>query len=214
MTSNLDHTAQRRSLTSRFYKTEHDLQQMQGLLMEARSRTDDWHYWHVGELIFGFFMVACHLNPQEHIRLWHDDEGKLVGYAVLGEDPSFDCQVVPEYEWLGVETEALAWAETRLAELRKRDARRWSGKLISGARQDDAERIGFLEQHGFLLCGDFAEVNMLCSLDEPIPDSVLPTGFKSAQLLERMKFQTAPQLSGRCGIRGPLATSATKITHA
>jgi len=96
--SNIHHTASGRSLISRFYETEHDLQQMQGLLMEARSRTDDWHYAHVGELTFVFFMVACHLNLREHIRLWHDDEGKLVGYAVLGEDPSFDCQVLPEYQ--------------------------------------------------------------------------------------------------------------------
>jgi ribosomal protein S18 acetylase RimI-like enzyme len=149
---------------------------MHGLLMEARSRADDWHYWHVGELTFEFFMVACHLNPQEHIRLWHDDKGKLVGYAVLGEDPSFDCQVLPEYEWSGIETEAMAWAETRLTELRKRDAQRWSGNLVSGARQDNAERIAFLEQHGFRRGGEFSEVNMLRSLDEPIPESVVPTG--------------------------------------
>jgi hypothetical protein len=85
-------------LTSRPYETEDDLRQMQGLLMEARLRTNDWHYAHVGELMWGFFMVVCHLNPQEFIRLWHDAAGKLVGYAVLGEDPSFDCQVLPEYE--------------------------------------------------------------------------------------------------------------------
>ena len=72
------HTVPVRSLTSRSYEDEHDLLQMQSLLMEARSRTDDWHYCHVGELLFTFFMVACHLNPQEHIRLWHDDEGNLV----------------------------------------------------------------------------------------------------------------------------------------
>ncbi len=144
--------------------------------MEGRSRTDDWHYWHVGELIFGFFMVACHLNPQEYIRLWHDDEGKLVGYAILGEDPSFDCQVLPEYEWSGIEVEALAWAETRLAGLRKHDPKRWGGNLVSGARQDNADRIAFLERHGFRFCGDFAEVNMLRSLDEPIPDPVVPIG--------------------------------------
>jgi ribosomal protein S18 acetylase RimI-like enzyme len=149
---------------------------MQGLLMEARSRAGDWHYWHVGELAWGFFMVACHLNLQEHIRLWHGDEGKLVGYAVLGEDPSFDCQVLPEYEWSGIETEALAWAETRLTELRKCDAQRWSGNFVSGARQDDAKRIAFLEQHGFRRGGEFSEVNMLRSLDEPIPESTLPTG--------------------------------------
>ena len=175
MNSNLYHTAPVRSLTSRFYENEHDLQQMQGLLMEARSRTDDWHYWHVGELTFGFFMVACHLNPQEHIRLWHADEGKLVGYAVLGEDPSFDCQVLPEYEWSGIDTEAMVWAETRLTELRKRDAQRWRGHIVSGTRQDNAKRIAFLEQHGFRP-GEYAEVNMLRSLDEPIPESTLPTG--------------------------------------
>jgi len=176
--SDLYPTAHGRSLTSRFYENEHDLQQMQGLLMKARSRTDDWHYWHVGELAWGFFMVDCHLNPQEHIRLWHDDEGKLVGYAVLSEDPSFDCQVLPEYEWSGIETEALVWAETRLTELRKRDAQRWSGNFVSGARQDNAKRIAFLEQHGFRRGGEFSEVNMLRSLDEPIHESVLPDGYQ------------------------------------
>ena len=64
-------------LTSRHYETEHDLQQMYDLLMEARSRTHDWQYVHVGELTFNYFMIACHLNPQEHIRLWYDKE-KLV----------------------------------------------------------------------------------------------------------------------------------------
>jgi ribosomal protein S18 acetylase RimI-like enzyme len=176
MNSNLYHTAPIPSLTSRFYETEHDLLQMQGLLMEARSRTNDWHYWHVGELMFSFFMVACHMNPQEHIRLWHNDKGKLVGYAILSEDPSFDCQVLPEYEWSGIEMEAFVWAETRLTELRKRNPQQWSGNFVSGARQDDAKRITFLEQHGFLYSGKFAEVNMLRSLDEPIPESSLPAG--------------------------------------
>jgi ribosomal protein S18 acetylase RimI-like enzyme len=176
MNANLDHTSPIRPLTSRRYETEYDLQQMQDLLMEARSRTNDWRYWHVGELAFGFFMVACHLNLHEHIRLWHDDQGKLVGYAVLGEDPSFDRQVLPEYEWFGIESEALAWAETYLSELRTYDAHRWSGDLVSSARHDNAKRIAFLEQHGFRYSGAFAEVNMLRSLAEPIPASVLPTG--------------------------------------
>ncbi len=143
--------------------------------MDARSRADGWHYWHVGDLTWGFFMLACHLNPQDHIRLWHDDEGKLVGYAVLGEEPSVDCQVLPEYEWSGIEIEAMAWAETRLTELRKRDAQRWNGNLVSGARQDNAKRITFLEQHGFRR-GENAEVNLLRSLDEPISESALPIG--------------------------------------
>ncbi|MBN2305821.1 MAG: hypothetical protein JXQ72_15165, partial [Anaerolineae bacterium] len=173
------------AVTSRYYETEHDLRQMQRLLMAARAQTNDWRYSHVGELIFGFFMVACHLNPPEHIRLWHNADGALVGYAMVGEDPSFDWQVLPEYEWSGIETEAMAWAETRLAELRQRDPQCWGGPLVSGARQDNARRIAFLEQHGFRYSGEFAEVNMLRSLDEPIPESpVLPAGYQIRAVAE------------------------------
>jgi GNAT superfamily N-acetyltransferase len=164
-----------RLLTSRLYETEQDLRQMLGLLIQARLQTDDWRYAHVGELLFQFFMVARHLNPHEHIRLWHDGR-RLVGYAVLGEDPSFDWQVLPEYEWRGIEAEAMAWMETRLAALRKQDAQRWGGRCVSGARQDNAKRGVFLEQHGFQPGGEFSEVNMMRSLSTPIPDCVIPAG--------------------------------------
>ncbi|MBN1139612.1 MAG: GNAT family N-acetyltransferase [Anaerolineae bacterium] len=160
--------------TSRLYETEHDLRQMQALLMEGRSRTDDWRYWHVGDLTWWFFMVACHLDPQQHIRLWHDGD-KLAGYAILGEDPTLDFHVLPGYEWSGIEAEAMAWADTRLMELCRRDAGSWGGDLTSGARQDDPERIAFLEQHGFRR-GDYVEVNFLRSLDEPVAEAALPAG--------------------------------------
>jgi mycothiol synthase len=173
MNTKLDRSAH--PLTSRFYETGSDLQSMQDMLMEARSRTDDWRYAHVGELLFGFFMVACHLDPKEHIRLWHDAD-KLVGYAILGEDPSIDFQVLPEYEWCGIETEAMGWTETRLAELRKHDAQQWRGRVVSGARQDNAKRIAFLERHGFRPGGEFSEVNMIRSLDRPIPKALMPAG--------------------------------------
>ncbi|MBN1249804.1 MAG: GNAT family N-acetyltransferase [Anaerolineae bacterium] len=161
------------SWTSRYYETEDDLRQMQGLLMEARSRTDDWHYAHVGDLNFWFFMVLCHLNPHEFVRLWHNSQGKLVGYAILGEDPTFDWQVLPEYEWCGIETEALDWAEARLADLRARDDEIWGGKLVSGARQDNLRRIAFLEQHGFHR-GGYDEANMLRWLSDPVPEPSCP----------------------------------------
>lgn len=164
------------SYTSRPYAAEPDLHQMLALLMEARALTNDWRYAHVGELLFNFFMIDIHLDPQQHIRLWHAPQGKLVAFALLGEDPAFDYQVLPETEWAGIEIAALAWAETRLAELRQRDASLWGGSLVSGARQDDAKRIAFLEQNGFHRGGDFSEVNMLRSLAEPVPEPVLPPG--------------------------------------
>ncbi len=148
--------------TSRYYENEEDLLQMQNLLMQGRAQTDDWRYPHIGDLLFWYFMVVCHLDPKEYIRLWHAGD-KLVGYAILGEDPSFDCQVLPGYAWRGIEAESLTWAEERIGELCKTNPEMWGGHLVSGSRQDDTKRIAFLEQHGFRQGGEFSEVNMLCS---------------------------------------------------
>jgi len=179
------HTTFSTHLSSRYYEDGRDLLAMQRFLMECRSSTDDWRYCHVGELQFAFFMIVCHLSPQEHIRLWHSDKGNLVGYAMLSEDPSLDWQVSPKREWTGVEAEAMEWAETRLTELRSRDPKSWSGNLVSGSRQDNPRRIAFLEQHGFRYYGRFAEVNMLRSLADPIPDVHLPDGYQVRAVLER-----------------------------
>jgi ribosomal protein S18 acetylase RimI-like enzyme len=135
-------------LTSRYYESEHDLRQMQDLLMAARAATDDWRYPHIGVATFRFFMV---------------------------------------------EAEALDWAETRLAALRRRAASQWGGPLVTGLRQDNAERMAFLEGHGFRYRGEFTEVNMLRALDEPIPPAVLPPGCQvrpladdAAEIADRM----------------------------
>jgi GNAT superfamily N-acetyltransferase len=170
------------SLSSRLYSTEQDLHAMLDMLIQARSLTNDWRYSHVGELLWNYFMVLCHLDPHEHIRLWHDAEGRLVAYAILGEDPSFDFQVLPDYEWTGVESEAYSWAIDFLSQLRQRNETLWGGDLVSGARQDDAMRISFLETHGFRYSGRFAEVNMLRSLSEPIPELRVPTGYQLREL--------------------------------
>jgi mycothiol synthase len=154
------------------YESETDLHRMLDMLIEARSKTSDWRYAHVGELLWSFFMVACHLDPREHIRLWHDGEGRLVGYAMLGEDPSFDWQILPAHEWRGIE-----WAESLVSELRKRDPALWGGPLVSGAREDNAARIAFLEKHGFRLGGEFSEVNLIRSFDGPLPESEVPSGY-------------------------------------
>jgi mycothiol synthase len=177
------HTAVVTPWTSRSYETESDFEQMQGLLMEARWRTNDWHYAHVGDLMWEYFLVTCHLKPQDHVRLWHKADGQLVGYAVLSEDPSLDWQVLPEFEWAGIETEALVWAEALLTKLRQGEAQPWIGNLVSGTRQDDAQRIAFLEQHAFQHA-THVEVNLLRSLDEPIPAVEIPAGYEVRAVAE------------------------------
>jgi ribosomal protein S18 acetylase RimI-like enzyme len=121
-------------------------------------------------------MVLSHLNPRQHIRLWHDGE-RLDGYAVLGEDPAFDWQVLPDYEWHGIELEALEWAESLLVRMRQRDNTSWGGPIVTSARKDHAQRKAFLEQHGFRRGGEFSEVNMICRLsNESIPEPFVPDG--------------------------------------
>lgn len=160
--------------TSRPYEAATDLRQMYALLTEARSHTDDWRTWHVGELAFGFFMIDCHLDPKVHVRLWHVGE-RLIGYAILGDDAFFDWQILPEYGKQGIEQEALTWGVGLLAELRAADAERWKGPMVVGTRIDNAERIAFLQANGFQR-GEYVEVNMLRSLDAPIGQQVLPPG--------------------------------------
>jgi mycothiol synthase len=201
MTSNSGFTASSDTWSFRQYESERDLQQMHDMLMEARERTSDWRYPHIGEMLWNFFMVDCHLKPGEFIRIWHDLSGKLIAYAILGEDPSFDCQVLPEYEWTGIEEQALTWVEARLSELRKFDSKTWGGKLVSGARQDDANRLAFLEQHGFKYSGEFAEVNMIRSLGIPIPDTSLPSGFRVCAFTEIHEHINSAVIINRAGIQ-------------
>jgi mycothiol synthase len=163
------------SVSSRPYRDDSDLKDMLDMLMVGRSNTNDWHYPHIGEFLFNYFMVACHLDLEVCIRLWHH-RSQLVAYAMLGEDPSIDCQVRPDYEWSGIEDQALSWAVETLAKFRSRFAAAWSGGLVLGARQDDLKRIAFLKNNGFRYCGQFSEVNMLRNLDEPIPQLDIPAG--------------------------------------
>src|SRR5262249_19215312 len=151
---------------------------MQGLLMAARSctDTDEWRYWHVGDLLWAFLALTSHFDPHEHICLWHNEHGTLAGFALVGEDPAFECQVLPEDAWAGIEEEALTWAVTRRTELAARNAQRWGGAFVWGAQQDDALRIAFLEQHGFQR-GDHVEPTLLRSLGETLPQVTLPDGY-------------------------------------
>ena len=47
--------------------------------------------------------------------------------------------------------------------------------MVAGAREDNPERVTFLERHGFRR-SEYSEVNTLRMLDEPIPESALPIG--------------------------------------
>lgn len=169
--------------TSRSFQGRHDLDAILDLLVVARAQTSDWRYPHLGEFLFEYFMIACHLDPHTHIRLWHDQTGQLVAYALLGEDPTFDCRFLPAYTGMGIEDQALTWAASRLLQLRRQDPETWGGSLLTGVRKDDHDRLVMLGKQGFQT-GTYTEVNMLRSLADPIPDLPLPPGWQVRALSE------------------------------
>lgn len=158
---------------------------MQALLMAARSRTGEWSYAHVGELVWEFFVMSAHVDPRRHVRLWFDGNHRLSGYAMLAEGPSFQVQVAPVVTGSGMEDEALGWALRLLGELRVEDPPNWGGALEAGARRSDPDRIDWLRRRGFRLRGTFSEVNLLRSLRDPVPKPEVPAGFEVREVADR-----------------------------
>lgn len=60
---------------------------------------------------------------------------KLVRFAILGEDLAIDWQILLEYERIGIEEEAFAWAEGRIVDLGKQNEKLGGGDLVFGARK-------------------------------------------------------------------------------
>ena len=165
---------------SRLYQNETDFQKMRAFLIDARRVTGHYAgYWHIGAgLTWCTFLMSFRVDLRANIRLWEDDAGALLGFAIFGDDFSLDMQVRPDARWQGIEEEMFAWIETRWRESmddptipheRKRD-------LFTGVLVDDAMRSAFLERHGFAR-GDKPLLRFVRALVEPLPAPALPNGF-------------------------------------
>lgn len=103
--------------SSRPFENETDLQRMCALLVDARRIAGhDAGYWHVGDLAWRYFLLTFRADPCRSIRLWQDASGKLVGYAVFGDDFSIDWQILLDACWHGIEDEMMVWAKERWSE--------------------------------------------------------------------------------------------------
>ncbi len=167
-------------LHSRQFQGDVDFQKLRAFLIDARRATGHYAgYWHIGGgLTWCTFLMSFRVDLHANIRLWENNTGALVGFAVFGDDFSMDLQVRPDARWRGIEDEMFAWAETRWCESMDDPAipREHKRDLFTGVLADDAPRIAFLERHGFAR-GDKPYLRFARSLSEPIPDPRLPNGF-------------------------------------
>jgi ribosomal protein S18 acetylase RimI-like enzyme len=165
---------------TRQFQGDDDFQKMRAFLIDARRATGHYAgYWHIGGgLTWCTFLMSFRVDLRANIRLWEDDAGALLGFAIFGDDFSFDLQVRPDLRWHGIEEEMFAWAETRWRESMDDPTipQEYKGDLFANALVNDAARIAFLEQRGFTR-GDKPYLRFARSLADPIPVPALPNGF-------------------------------------
>jgi ribosomal protein S18 acetylase RimI-like enzyme len=154
-----------------------DLVPLRAMLMQARAAGAPG-CWHVGDLVWRYFLMTLRADPARDIGLWRDRRsGELAGYAWLDpSDASCDWQVRPASRWHGLEDEMLAWVEARLADYTRAGGSGEPRGLLTGAFADDERRAAFLESRGFRRQTS-GYVHFERSLAEPIPPATVPPGF-------------------------------------
>jgi len=152
------------------YAGEADLQAMIDVLVRARPADRIADYPSIVDLQEFLTRPEVQVNTS----LWHDAQGRLVGFALVDEFNDLLFDVLPEATGQGLETQMIAWGVERIRQTRQPESEPLT--LDAGCREDDVERLALLEQHGFVR-QPVDTMQFVRPLDGPIPDPQLPPGF-------------------------------------
>lgn len=171
------------SSTSRSYADETDLQAITDLINACEVVDQLDQGISVKELRRDFADPEFDLTRD--LQLLVNTQGQLVGYGRLWMPPSSDTQdgflgfkVRPDIRSQGIEDQILTWAEARLRE--KSQANCLSVNLRTGVREQQVDRLAFLEARGFSIVRYF--YRMVRPLATAIPVPQLPTGYRVQSL--------------------------------
>lgn len=125
-------------------------------------------------------------DPYQNVQLWQAPAGELLACANLWVPPANETElsgflnlaVHPEARDRGLESQLLAWGETRLRQIGQ--TMNAPLRLRAGCRNNRPDRIALLEGHGFRLDRTF--YRMARSLTESIPTAPPPPGFVVREL--------------------------------
>ena len=114
-------------------------------------------YWNPGDIAWQFAGFPEGTDFSGFARIWEDASGEAVALAVFEPPLNFEFDVLPRVAFQdGIETEALAWAETRRraafgseGAVPKAYAMLGEDTLSTTALDSDAARVSFLEANGY-----------------------------------------------------------------
>ena len=154
-------------ISSRLYADEKDFHLMLDLL--ARVRPSE----HLNDYPVKVDIEESLASPlvRENTRLWFDCD-HLTGWAYVDDFNNL---------WWEIEKRNQAWLDARIIEwgescVRKTRSTGSFGDLDASCREDDSERIAFLQRFGFQQT-DSSTIRMLRDLSKPLPSPRLPQGF-------------------------------------
>ena len=158
------------AFTSRPYTGVADLQAMIDLLIAVRAAERIADYPSIVDLR----EMSGTPDTQANTRLWEDEAGQLVGFAIV--DVAFSNLLfeIASQATGRIETYVIAWGVEPI-----RQARRDHGQpltLDTSCHDDNTERMALRERHGFVP-QEASTLLMIRPLNEPIPTPHVPAGF-------------------------------------
>lgn len=154
-------------IKSRSHQDEKDLQIILDLLTRVRPADHLNDYPVKVDIEENLASEAVRTNT----RLWFD-EGKPVAWVYVDDFNNLRWELDTKYEEV-LGAELVAWGEDCI---RKTLAENEPATLDASCREDYAERISFLNRHGFQQSDD-TSIYLMRDLSKPIPKPELPQGF-------------------------------------
>jgi mycothiol synthase len=153
--------------------TDADLPALLDLVGQANSDRTRTPYWHIGDVLWQMFR-GPNFDPVANIRLWHMDNGTLVGFAWRDGPGAASLQRHPAYYGNPLlEVAMVLWIINNWS-VPGTDAQ--TRTLTTYALDSDHERIERLKTRGFVPAAQPHLSRTERPLDLPIPDAPLPDG--------------------------------------
>jgi ribosomal protein S18 acetylase RimI-like enzyme len=109
---------------------------------------------------------------QANTRLWQNAVGQLVAFALVDDYNNLHFEIAPQAAGQEIEAQIVAWG----IECIRKSSQGSPATLDASCREDNAERIAFLERHGFEQQA-IHTIHMIRPLAQPIAAPQLPEGF-------------------------------------